>query len=98
VFFHPLGFGVVPVPRHSGLVIYDGEVPADDPIKEGGFADVRTAYYGDNWSRHNLIYIPDSRIEPLNKFKDPLSKPVTILIERNYFELGISLLDFLSAL
>ncbi len=54
VFSHPLGFGVVPVPRHSGHVIDDGEVPADDPVKESGFADIRTAYYGDNWFRHDL--------------------------------------------
>ena len=50
----PLGLGVVPVPGDAGHVLDDGEVPADDPVEEGGFADIGPADYGDDRFGHDL--------------------------------------------
>ena len=50
----PGGLGVIPVPGHTGHVLDDGEVPPDDPVEEGRFADVRPADYGDDGFWHGF--------------------------------------------
>ena len=43
----PLGLGHDPVTGHTRLVVHDGDAPPDDPVEEGGLADVGATHDGD---------------------------------------------------
>ena len=43
----PLGLGADAVARDAGLVVHDGDAPADDAVEQGGLADIGPADDGD---------------------------------------------------
>ena len=52
----PLGFGADPVAGNTGPVMDDGDAAASDPVKEGGFADIRASDDGDeSWHETKML-------------------------------------------
>ncbi len=63
----PFPFGINPVPRDAGGILHNGLFPANQPVKEHGFAHIGPAHDCNNWFSHTKTIPPKN----LRFFGDP---------------------------